>query len=598
LTAVGLAAGLAGGYGLSREPPTPAPWLPRRLPLSLPKDARIWSAGGLAVAPSGDRIAYVAGTDDKPSVYIQELTAFEPRLVKGAEGGSFPVFSPDGRWLAFQSKGFFRRVPAEGGEAISICAAPPGSGLAWPREDLVLYSDPATGALMSAPVTGGAPETFLKIEAAVVLVEPDPLPDAKGVFLTIRAPTGDTVAVLDLATRRAKKILETPAAFAHYVPTGHVVYNATVQEREIGVAVPPERWVAAPFDLGRLEVTGAAVEVLADLRRDGYAAVWVTPHGSGILAYTAEPSSLPAPRTLEWIEADGRRTKVDIEGRDFVPYSVALSPDGQRLALAIRDGANFDLWVGELVRGTWLRLTADGQSQSPLWSPDGKRIAFASGREKKDLFWVAADGGAAPELLAKAGTVVLRPTSFSPDGGRLIFAKGTWDGPPRSVGVLLYTIPLEGAREREPRVLIDSPFPVSFGSYSPDGRWIAYVTLESGQAAVYLRAADLTGRRWALSKGNGQGPAWSPDGSEVFFQEAGRLKKVEVRATGPEGDRVVLESAFIEGNFAERSFELGKGRFLVWQPPPEPSSPSRPTRVVLVPDWFAELRKATQTVRR
>jgi Tol biopolymer transport system component len=300
---------------------------------------------------------------------------------------------------------------------------------------------------------------------------------------------------------------------------------------------------------------------------------------------------------LVWIDAAGTRTPIELGGRDIVPYSLALSPDAKRLAVSLREGANCDIWVNDLERGTWLRLTVDGQSQSPLWSPDGARIVFVSGGRERDLYWIASDGSGQPELLAKAGTPELRPTSFSHDGRRLLFAKGRWDVSPGSVGIKLYTMDLTG--DREPRVLIDAPYPVTFGAYSPDGRWIALVTQESGRGALDLRASDLTGRRWALTPSSAAwavGPAWSPSGREVFFQDRDRLMSVPVDPrAGPGAARVVLEQVFSAGAWDARSFELGDGRFLVWQAPPaSAASATRPTRVVVIPNWLDEVRARTR----
>jgi len=594
--AVGLTAGLAGGLTFVRDHSVRDPWIPRRLPLPLPKDASVWGTSGLAVSPAGDRIAYVAAVKDSPSIYIQELTAFEPRPLKGTEGGILPVFSPDGRSLAFQSKGFFRRVPAEGGEPISICAAPANALPAWPRDDLILFANQSTGVLSSVSASGGTPEEFVRIDGISIGVEPDPLPNGQGVLITLSGSSGNAVAVLDLGTRRWKRIVAPPARWPHYVPTGHLLYNVTLDPGGPEPA-PPTRWVVAPFDLDRLEITGTVVDVLGDLRVGGYEPLWVTPHGSGILAYTGVGASVTRTRSvMEWIDSGGSRTPVDTGGREFIPDSVALSPDGQRLALSIRDGAAFDLWVTDLDRGTWLRLTQDGHSQKPLWSPDGARIAFASGRDEKDLFWVSSDGAGTPELLAKVGTEVLRPTSFSPDGKRLLYVKGTWSGPARTVGVLLYVVDLDG--DRASRVLIDAPYSVTFGAFSPDGRWIAYVTLESDEPTLQLRAADLTGRRWALSKESGTGPAWSPTSREVFFQERGRLMTVPVHPdSGPGHARVMLDHMFSVVGWAERGFEVGSGRFLVWSFP-RAEGPPRPTRVVVVPDWFDEVRARTERPRQ
>jgi serine/threonine-protein kinase len=212
-----------------------------------------------------------------------------------------------------------------------------------------------------------------------------------------------------------------------------------------------------------------------------------------------------------------------------------------------------------------------------------------SGLHEKDLYWVTTDGVGSPELLAKAGTEVLRPSSFSPDGHRLLFAKGTGSSTPRSQGVLLHVLELDN--DRQSRVLMDAPYPVVHGSFSPDGRWIAYVTLESGGPGVHLRAANLTGRRWALSGGFATGPGWSRSGREVYFQYGADLVSVPVHPdSGPGEARVVLKNVFSEFEYGERSYEVGERRFLIT--PPRPSN-AREIRVVVIPNWFDEVRART-----
>jgi len=587
--AVGIAAGLAAGFVISREPSPHRTWTPQRLVLPLPQDGEIWPHGGLAISPSGRHIAYVAvppslGSDGS-QVYLQELTAFAPRAVLGTEGGRRPVFSPDGRWLAFWSGGYFRKVPLEGGEATVICAAPQAlTLLSWPRDDLLLYTEPATGALMSVPASGGKPELFLEVEQSELFVGPEPLPEGRGVLLAVSRPSGDAVAAMDLTTRSLTKIRASPARSPHYLPTGHLLYDDTPR-RDGPPPYPPAHWVVAPFDLERFEITGDAVEVLGDLRSGGYQPEWVVPHGSGILAYSAVPAEESARRVLKWVDEDGTQSEIDTEGREFLADSVTLSPDGRRLALSIREGTAFDLWVRDLERGTWLRLTFDGQSKSPLWTPDGTRIAFASGRREKDLYWVGADDGSSPELLAEVGTPLVKPTSFYPDGSRLLVTTGNWNS---ESGIQLRTMTITGDRTLRP--LMDVPYPVLFGAYSPDGRWLAFVTQETGSAGVYLRAADLSGRRWSLSNSWGVGPAWSTSGREVFFQVAGSLEGVRVDPeTGPGELRLVLSHIFSETGYAERSFEVGEGRFLIWPIPDTPAT-TLPDRVAVIPNWLDEVR--------
>jgi Tol biopolymer transport system component len=233
-----------------------------------------------------------------------------------------------------------------------------------------------------------------------------------------------------------------------------------------------------------------------------------------------------------------------------------------------------------------------------VWSPDGGRIAFAASQGKGrdfDLYWAASDGSSDPELFLRLGAWGARPTSFSPDGQTLVYCQESTAGDPAGLQdgrIDLFAVPTQG--ERKPTPLLKSSFSVSYGVFSPDGRWIAYVSFESGERQVYVRAARGDGRKWAVSSGRGFGPAWAPSGRELFYQDRNTLMVVPVSTSGAGFEagtpRKLLDIAFNVQYDMGRPYDPGSDgqRFLVLQARVS-FRPEIPLRLGLIPDWLQEV---------
>jgi serine/threonine-protein kinase len=401
-------------------------------------------------------------------------------------------------------------VSAAGGPPVPLATLDaPSRGASWGSDDAIIYAstNPDTG-LLRVSSNGGEP---------TVLTRPDPkkgerdhfwphvLPGGRAVLFTIIPPgpiEDAQIAVLDLRNGSYKIVLR-GGSDARYVEGGYLVYGLAGTLR------------AVAFDVDRLEVRGTPVPVLQQVVTTptaGAANFGVAANGT--LTYLSR-SELGDARTLVWVDRDGREEPLKVPPRAYA--SARLSPDGTRIALDVRDEQN-DIWIWDLPRQTMTRLTFDpGADNLPTWTPDGRRIAFQSSRDGVPrVYWQAADGTGAAELLSSdAGS----PSSFSPEGTRLLFG---FD----DIGALN----IDGARRTE--LLLNGPYIEQNAEVSPDGRWLAYQSNESGRDEIYVRPfPNVDGGKWQVSTDGGTRPLWSRDGRELFYYTAARgVIAVPIRA--------------------------------------------------------------------
>jgi Tol biopolymer transport system component len=342
----------------------------------------------------------------------------------------------------------------------------------------------------------------------------------------------------------------------------------------------PEGLHAAPFDLDRLRVSGAAMPVVSDVAVNMSGGAHYSVSDGGLLAFI--PGSLDeANKTALWVTRQGLAAAIGV-----VPglgFSYRLSPDGQRLARPGATGPARDLWIDDLTRiGTPIRLTVGRAIIDPTWTPDGLRVIYAADGQ---LFSRAADGSGAEERLPVSARL-LNVGSVSPDGNTLAYSAVVTDATPPD----LWLLALNGD-SRPPRKVLDTPFAELDPRISPDGRWVAYRSNMSGAFEIYLTAMAGDGRQIAVSNGGGQAPRWRQDGRELYFRDrdpatGGNMMVVSVDLSGAEpqlGTPQVLFPSPYQGDG-----DIGPdGRFLLLKPTPLES----PSRVIqLVTNWFEDLR--------
>ena len=396
-------------------------------------------------------------------------------------------------------------------------------------------------------------------------------------------PAGDAIetaqiAVLNLATSE-ERVLIPAGSFPRYSPTGHIVYGIDGTLR------------AVPFDLDRLEVTGNPVPVLDGVITKGSGAANFGVSQDGSLVYLSGVASAGVERTLTWVDREGREEPLGVEAR---PYTdPAVSPDGTRVAVTVRDPENTDVWIWSLAGQTLTRLTRDAAvDDSPLWTPDSARVVFRSGREGGGLFWKAADGTGEVERLMESPNSP-DPFSWAADG-RLVFNELASGG--RNIGVL--TVEDEPNRD----LLLDSEFGEQRPRVSPDGRWLAYESNESGRSEIYVRPfPNVDDGKWQISTDGGREPQWAPGGRELFYHGRGNLMAAQIE-TEPTFSRSTPESVFSTSGYAvpvntARRYDVSPdGRFLMVKPATaETTDGDGSPELIYVQNWFEELQRLVPT---
>jgi serine/threonine-protein kinase len=546
----------------------------------------------VAISPDGTRIVYVAGdeTGGGQRLYVRVLDQLEARLVEGFEDPRTPFLSPDGRWVGvFGEPNVLKKVTVNGGPAVTICKINGGPrGASWGPDDTIVFAtnDPATG-LLRVSAGGGEAEvlTTPDVQKGEEHYWPEVLPGGKAVLFTILSKAGvqnAQIAVLNLQTGE-QKVLVPGGSYPRYVPTGHIVYGVEGTLR------------AVVFDLGRLEVRSDPVPVLQRVttKPSGAASFGVAQDGS--LVYLPRDIQGGVERTLVWVDRKGREESLKAPPRAYT--SPRISPDGTKVALEIRDQEN-DIWVWDLARATLTRLTFDaGLDISPVWTPDGRRIAFSSTRGAatggSNLHWQPADGtGAVERLRESAEPNTQFPTSFSPDGTRLLFVEiGSTTG--LDIGIL----PMEGERRATP--LVQTPAQEGSAEVSPDGRWVAYESNGSGRNEIYVRPfPEVNGGRWQVSTGGGFDPLWRHDGRELFYLVGpGRMMGTPIQAGAGATFAAGNPRVVFDGEYVEQGYDVSPDgqRFLMIKDARPTGEGPPPSQLIVVQHWLEELKRLVPT---
>jgi Tol biopolymer transport system component len=461
----------------------------------------------VALSPDGTRLVYASGTPTK--LFIWRLDQPDATELPGTQGAARPFFSPDGQWVGFLASGKVNKVAVNGGAVVPLMDIGGSfAGANWGENGRIVVSDAFGKGLLRIPADGGLPETVAALGTGEQgLVLPQMLPGDNAILFAAFSTGGDvdksTIEVLTLADRRRKIVVRggtSPRYLTTSTGAGHVVYvnHATL--------------FAVPFDLATLETRGTAVPVLDDV---AYAASVGTGQfdvsGTGTLVYRRASAEGTRSVTVAWLDASGKTqpllAKPGVYGRP------SLSPDGHRLALEVREGLRTDIWVYDWPRDTMTRVTFNGNAESPVWSLDGRFMVFSAGGA--GLSVTRSDGAGQPQSLTQSKNQQL-PFSFTPDGKRLAFEE--------QVGTRsdVWTVPLggdgTGLRAGKPEAFLQTPADERYPAFSPDGRWLAYASDESGTFQTYVRAFPDAGGKWQISNSGGTYPMWSRSGRELFFE--------------------------------------------------------------------------------
>ncbi|HET9384993.1 MAG TPA: hypothetical protein VFO67_07580, partial [Gemmatimonadales bacterium] len=575
--AVVLAVAAAAGALLRQPPSAPAEPGGLRLSIALAPGTEIGEVDNpaIAISPDGRRVVYAAVGASGRQLYLRSIDSFDAQALPGTEDASNPFFSPDGDWVGFFSRGKLRKLSIAAGAARELADAPGARGGSWSSDGVIYFAPGSSSGLLKVPAEGGSATEVTKLDRSKGEVShrfPHVLPGAGGLIFNVWTGPGTDekqIDVLDLATGERRTVAQ-GAETAVYASSGHIVYGRA------------DTLMAAPFDLAGLTVGGAAVRVAEGVR---------VGHGEGgqfAMSSTGDLLYLPTDlrrteRRLVWVDRQGRVEALPVPTRNFA--NAKVSPDGRFAAVNLNGSVN-EIGIVDLSRSTVTLLTAGkGSSQAPVWSSDGKRIAYRATRTGyRNLFWKGVNDTADEERLATSDNVQT-PSSWSADGRWLFFNENS-----QAAGGDLLVMALDG---RKVEALIRTPLLESNVQVSRDGRWLAYESAEQGRPEVFVQPFPPGGQRVQISNGGGNEPLWAPDGRELFYLRGDRIMVVDI-TTSPafqaSTPRLLFEGRFVQSTNGVTGYSMSPDgrRFLMVQAvQPEPPA----TVLHLVRGWAEELTR-------
>ncbi len=470
----------------------------------------------LAISHDGKSLIYKANS----KFYLRKMNSTEPVIISGIENASSPFFSPDDKWLGFFRNGKLEKISLSGGTPVTLADAPDNRGGTWNKNGMIVFSASATEGLSMISENSGnvkkitTPDTT-KNERTHRW--PSFLPDGKHVLFTmgtIASPDyyeNAEIDVVDIETGERKSLIK-GASTARYISTGHILFSRS------GVLY------IVPFDADDLEIKGQPIPVIEGVYSElttGITNYMVSDNGT--LVYI--PGAVEGGnRKIVNIDMNGNSTTLDTSGHPYLEPQ--LSPDNKKIAVVIRDGEDFDIWIFDILNKTLSRLTFGGFNRTPHWSPDGKIIAFVKRTDDgKSGIFVKPYDGSGKEIEIYRDNSRLYVNEWTKDGENLIIDK--LDSHYAQSDLLI--IPLKG--DKKPWKYLDSKFDEYEASLSPDGKWLAYLTDESGTYQGYVRSFPNKEGKWQISTDVIEEPRWSPDGKTIYYRKGSQLIEVSVSAS-------------------------------------------------------------------
>jgi len=538
-------------------------------------DLGVEHSGALTVSPDGRYLTFTLGFpggDDM--LWLRPLDSLTARPLPGTKGADWPFWSPDSRSIAFFAEGKLKKIDLVGSPAVTVCEAADGRGGTWSREGVILFAPNTTAPIHQVQASGGTPTPVTKVDeerGETTHRWASFLPDGRH-FLYMSGTHGagikseaNAVYLEELGSEKRTLLLQARSNVIY--ASGYLLY---VRDRIL---------LAQAFDLRRLELSGDPIPLAEAVSYDtAYFRGVFGVSEAGVLAYSTGAADLDTARLL-WLDRAGK--VLSQVGEEGAYRALSLSPDGNKVAYELldSDSGTSDIWVMDLARAGRTRLTFGARSDlNPIWSPDGERVVYEASGKYNDLFVKPAGGGNEEELLRSEQDKT--PTDWSLDGRFVAFdandSSGTrWD---------LWILPLTG--ERKPFAYLSTPFEEREGRFSPDGKWMTYISDESGRKEVYVAPLPATGAKWQVSTGGGFTSLWRRDGREILYMTQDlNLMSVDVQ---PQGSRLELgtpKPLFTVAGGVGGAVAPGGQKFLVAvRPHFEQDLP-----IVLVTNWTATL---------
>jgi Tol biopolymer transport system component len=525
---------------------------------------------GIALSPDGTQLAYSAVHSGIRQLYLRALDNLEAKPVPDTEGAFDPFFSPDGQWLGFYAAARLRKLPLQGGAAITLATDTVPYGADWGPQGKILFA-PNLGPVQQMSDTGGPlqPVTHLAPDKGETQHGwPSILPGGRA-LLFVAGPSPQRIIMQSLASGE-RKDLGLVGASPRYAATGHLLY---VQDGNL---------MAVGFDPDKLQLAGTPQPVVQGVMQLSNGSAQYSISATGSLAYIPG-SAAGANRRLVWVSRNGAEQVLPAPAHTYVyPH---LSPDGRQLAVSFRDQSS-QTWLYDFGRDALTRLTFSGtENEMPVWTHDGKRIAHISNQDGPvNIYWEAADGSGGLERLTNIQETEV-PGSFSPDGRLLAYVDIN-----ATTGYDIWILHLAD-RKAEP--FIKTPFGESAPRFSPDGRWIAYISDESGRYEVYVQPYPGPGGKYQVSSDGGTEPVWNPNGKELFYRNGDKMMSAEITTTPSFAvgkSKTLFQGSYTPttGTFPFYDVSPDGQRFLMLKPA---ETAAAATQIVVVQNWFEELKQ-------
>jgi serine/threonine protein kinase len=562
ILAVALAGAIARPYLSAPTEP-----LETRVDISTPETP---DPSALALSPDGRRLVFVASRNGQPQLYLRSLDADTAQPLSGTEGARLPFWSPDSRSIGFFDLRQLKRIDVPGGLVQSVSSAAPGVGGTWGPDGVIVFAPGLQGPVFRVPAAGGTPVAVTTLAAGQASHQsPVFLPGGRQ-FLFYASGTSDArgIYVGSLDSGETTRLTDADTAGV-YAPPGWLIFG-----RQGAL-------VARRFDLARRELSGDPVIVAASVALAGGdgARAAVSVSATGVVAYRLGGTN---PSQLTWFDRSGKALGTIGEPDRAALMNVSLSSDGRGAAVQRMVENNSDIWLIDSARTT--RFTSDPSTEFfPMWSPDGTRIVFTSNKTGGWGLFQRASSGAGTDELLFASPPLKFPADWSPDGRFLLYLEVS-----PTTGNDLWVLPMDG--DRKPFPFLTTSFDTRWGQFSPDGRWVAYHSNESGRNEIYARSFPGPGGQSTVSTSGGVYPRWSPDGKELFYLAPdGRLMAAQVAVTGTTlkaaapvalfQTRIVGGGASIVGS--RQQYDVASdGRFLI-----NVTTESAPQPISLILNW-------------